>query len=517
MPTGVLRQIKGWLRPEPPREGFRNYPLARSWVRDALDFAAQAQPTRPKKVFFFGLLRYWTFHEALIALVLRGKGHRVWLGHLPYKDWFTPVSPDVLAQQDRYNRRYWQRLAPAVNVLSLWTPDESQVVLPDELLPPLKKVTDFDVQYTLQSEQVNTAGDLYRLRWERNLRTARTLWQTLRQVRPDVLVVPNGMIIEFAVAYHVARHLGITTVTYEFEEQRGRLWMDQNAPVMLQETDSLWRSVQERPFLPTQRERIRKMLSARRQGELWENFSRRWQKARPESGEAARRKLGLDERPIVLLAPNVFGDSVVFDRQVFTQGMRDWVTRTVAWFADHPEAQLVVRIHPGESLLQPGGMSMQAVIEEAFPHLPENVHVVPHDADVNSYDLIEIAALGIVYTSTIGMEMALSGLPVVVCGKTHYRGRGFTLDPDSWDAYWHLLEDALRRPQPLAPEQVDRAWKYAYHYFFDYPQPFPWHIAHLEEDLQTWPIRRVLAEGRAFDRTFDYFAGEPIRWDAATA
>ncbi len=511
----ALKRLYQRLRPEPPREGFRNYPLEPSWVRDALAFASQAKPARPKRVFFFGVLRYWTFHEALIGLVLRGKGHQVWLGHLPYKDWFTPASAVVLARQDRYNRHYWKRLAPAIDVLSLWTPHEPDVTLPEDLMHTLAKVTDFDVQYTAQSEQVDTGGDLYRLRWERNLRAAKTLWQTLKRVQPDVLVVPNGMIIEFAVAYHVARHLGITTVTYEFEEQRGRLWIDQNAPVMLQETDSLWRSVQDRPFLPTQRERIRAMLTARKQGELWENFSRRWQKARPESGEAVRRKLRLDDRPLVLLAPNVFGDSVVFDRQVFTQGMRDWVQRTVDWFARHPEVQLVVRIHPGESLLQPGGMSMQTVIEEAFPQLPENVCVVPHDADVNSYDLIEIASLGIVYTSTIGMEMAMSGLPVVVCGKTHYRNRGFTLDPDSWEAYWRILEEQLRRPQPLSEEQVDRAWKYAYHFFFDYPQPFPWHIGHLEEDLETWPVRRVLTEGRAFDRTFDYFAGEPIQWDTA--
>ena len=508
------RRVYQWLRPEPPREGFRNYALQPSWVRDALRFAAQASPARPRKVFFFGLLRYWTFHEALIGLVLRGKGHQVWLGHLPYKDWFTPVSTEVLAQQDRYNRRYWKRLAPAITVTSLWTPQEPDGSLPADLQQALEKVTAFDVQYTAQSEAVDTDSDLYRLRWERNRRTAKVLWRTLEQVRPDVLVVPNGMIIEFAVAYHVARHLGITAVTYEFEEQRGRLWMDQDAPVMLQETDNLWRSVQARPFLPTQRERIRAMLSARRRGELWGNFSRRWQKARPESGEAARRKLGLDARPLVLLAPNVFGDSVVFDRQVFTQGMRDWVQRTVAWFAAHPEVQLVVRIHPGESLLQPGGMSMQAVIEAAFPTLPENVRVVPHDADVNSYDLIEIASLGIVYTSTIGMEMAMSGLPVVVCGRTHYRGRGFTLDPDSWEDYWRILTEQLQRPRPLTAEQVERAWKYAYHYFFDYPQPFPWHIAHLEEDLRTWPVARVLAEGREFDRTFEYFAGAPIQWDA---
>jgi hypothetical protein len=32
--------------------------------------------------------------------------------------------------------------------------------------------------------------------------------------------------------------------------------------------------------------------------------------------------------------------------------------------------------------------------------------------------------------------MAMRGIPVITAGQTHYRNRGFTSDPDSWEMYF---------------------------------------------------------------------------------
>ena len=110
----------------------------------------------------------------------------------------------------------------------------------------------------------------------------------------------------------------------------------------------------------------------------------------------------------------------------------------------------------------------------------------------------------------------MSGLPVIVVGRTHYRGKGFTLDPASWDSYYNLLSQTLAdtgryRPAKL---QVERAWEYAYRFFFEYPHPYPWHLVHQWEDVKEWPVERVLSEeGQSlFGSTFRYLAGEPVDW-----
>jgi capsule polysaccharide export protein KpsC/LpsZ len=57
------------------------------------------------------------------------------------------------------------------------------------------------------------------------------------------------------------------------------------------------------------------------------------------------------------------------------------------------------------------------------------LHVIRPTEKINTYDLMEIAGLGLAYTTTVGMEMAMRGVPVILAGQTHYRGRGFTHDP----------------------------------------------------------------------------------------
>jgi len=102
-------------------------------------------------------------------------------------------------------------------------------------------------------------------------------------------------------------------VTYEFGEQRGRIWLAQNAEVMRQETDALWQTRQILPLDEIQWEQARSLYGSRQRGDLWQNFSRRWQGLPSQGVEQARRTLHLDERPTALLAANVIGDSLTLD------------------------------------------------------------------------------------------------------------------------------------------------------------------------------------------------------------
>jgi hypothetical protein len=124
----------------------------------------------------------------------------------------------------------------------------------------------------------------------------------------------------------------------------------------------------------------------------------------------------------------------------------------------------------------------------------------------------------LVYTTTTGLEMALQGIPVIVAGETHYRNTGFCLAPPTWEAYIHLLETMLADlpAQRLTVGQVELAWNYAYRFFFEFPQPFPWRLLQFWEDYERWPLERVLGPDgqRSFGRTFNYLVGEPIDWKA---
>ena len=67
----------------------------------------------------------------------------------------------------------------------------------------------------------------------------------MRNRTPDVIIIPNGTILEMGAVYQAGPLPGHPDVTYEFGEQRGRIWLAQNGEVMRQETDDLWQARQD--------------------------------------------------------------------------------------------------------------------------------------------------------------------------------------------------------------------------------------------------------------------------------
>lgn len=477
-----------------------------------------------KRILLFATLRYWIENATLLGMAIAGLGNEVTLAYLPYANWGKPINRFDLRRQNAYSQKVLAQAAPLLQAVS-WvdlkapTGQDTSDQLPEKIVTAIAEVSLRDVQYTLQVEDIDFNSELYQLRLERNTQAAQAALAWIQADDPDVIITPNGSILEMGVVYQVARYLDIPVVTYEFGEQRDRIWLAQNAEVMRQETDDLWGTCKGLTLDEEQWSRVRELFSSRQRADLWGNFSRRWQGTPSQGGEQARLDLGLDgaspdARPVILLAANVIGDSLTLGRQVFTDNMTQWLRRTVMYFSERPNTQLVVRIHPGERYTK--GPSVAEVVESTHPDLPDHIHLVGADDPINTYDLVEIADLGLVYTTTVGMEMAMSGVPVIVAGQTHYRGKGFTIDPDSWEAYYQALTQTLADPKAyrLSRDQVDQAWNYAYRFFFEYPFPFPWHLLHFWNELENWSMEKVLSdEGQAiFGDSFRYLMGEPVNW-----
>jgi hypothetical protein len=508
-------EIYWWLRQtgKPPVGGYsleKLQTLLPGWTQQAQ--AHQQEPTGTR-VLIFTMLPYWVEQTSMLSLALSALGHEVTFAYLPYAHWKRPVDRFDLRRQNLYMSEVLKPLEAILEPLSML--DVPQVAaLPDELTEQMPAATYRDVQYSLLREEVDTDSDLYRLREERNQKHARIMLKWMQEQRPDVVVVPNGSILEFAMTFKVARYLEIPVMTYEFGEQSDRLWLAQNADVMLQDTSDLWYARGDIPLTEGEWTRVKEMFATRQGGGIWENFSRRWQETTSQGGEAARATLGLDARPIILLPANVLGDSLTLGRHIFSHSMTEWLERTIEYFSQRDDVQFVIRVHPGEQI--GWGPSVYDILNEKFPELPENVHLLPAGAEVNTYDLVNLADVGLVFTTTVGMEMAMSGLPVIVTGQTHYRGKGFTLDAESWDSYYEFLDGVLESPEEFRPsrQQVETAWTYAYRFFMEYPQPFPWHVQHFWDDVERWPLEKVLSEEglRLFGKTFDYLVGKPIEW-----
>ena len=490
----------------------------------AAPFAASAPAG--KKILFFATLHYWIEQSAVISLALAGLGHKVTLLTLPYSEWHKQMDRLTQRQRALHTRDALAGLDPLVEHASFLDLKPASV-LPASLQADVEQVSLWDAQYTLMREEVDMrdASDraLYDLRLDRNGFAARAALAWMQANKPDVALIPNGLILEMGIVFRVARHLGIPAVTYEFNDQREQIWLAQNSSIMQQDTDYLVEARCKLPMTDAMFERVADLENARRGARVWGKSKRLWQYVSSQGADAIRNTLHLDSRPVVMLAANVLGDSLTLGRDLFADSMTEWITKTVRFFANRPEAsaersrsvQMVIRVHPGETLV-PKAKSMGQVVREALPSLPDHIHVIGAADKVNTYDLIEIADLGLAYTTTVGLETAMNGTPVISCGQTHYRGRGFTIDPASWDEYFAALERVLSDlpAHRLSESQTAAAWNYAYRFFFEYPRPFPWRLMNFWDDLQVWPLEKVLsAEGRAeFGDTFKFLVGEPFTW-----
>ena len=479
----------------------------------------QLKADHPRKICVFSTLHYWIEQSMLVALGLAGQAHQVIFAWLPYADWDKEISRFDLRRQDLYTQDVLKPASQVMRLESLLNASlqaGSQPSLTPEMQKIVDQVSDYDTQYTLQIEETDFSSPLYQLRRQRNGQAARAIFDWLQMEKPDLLVIPNGTILEMGVAYQVAGLLDIETVTFEFADQQERIWLAQNDEIMQHNTADLWNNLGNQPLPEKAKLVLTNLFGARKNANLWGNFARQWQQNPVKGGASVREGLKLDARPLALLATNVLGDSLTLGRQRITQTMAEMIVKTIGYFNHHPELQLVVRVHPGE--LKTHGTSMIDVINEAYAELPENIHIIRPEDKTNTYDLMEIADFGVVYTTTVGMEMAMSGLAVIVTGKTHYAGKGFTLDPQTWQEYEHLLDRISQNPAAarLTPEQLEKAWLYAYLFFFEYSLPFPWHILWLHDDFKNRPMHYVLSdEGQnKYGQTFGYLAAERLDWAA---
>ncbi len=471
-----------------------------------------------KNVLFFATLHYWIEQSAYLGLVLAGLGHKVTLLTLPYSEWHKQKDNFTQRQRVLHTRDALSTLFPLIEHASLLDLKPASV-LPERILADVKEISLWDVQYTLMREEVdmNDASDhaLYDLRIQRNTFAAKAALEWMQTKKPDVVLIPNGLILEMGIVFRVARYLNIDAVTYEFNDQREQIWIAQNSSIMQQDTDYIVDARCHLPITDEMFERVADLENARRGARVWGKSKRLWQYVSSQGAQETRKLLNLDDRPVVMLAANVLGDSLTLGRDIFAASMTEWITKTVQYFAKRSDVQMVIRVHPGEKLV-PQAKSMGTVVREALPEIPSHIHIIGALDKINTYDLIEIADVGLAYTTTVGLETAMNGRPVISCGETHYRGRGFTLDPNSWDEYYDTLEKVLADipAYQLNEKQTEFAWNYAYRFFFEYPRPFPWRLMNFWDDLETWPLEKVLSEeGLAqFKDTFDFLVNEPFTW-----
>ncbi|MCE5327999.1 MAG: hypothetical protein LLG01_16450 [Planctomycetaceae bacterium] len=304
--------------------------------------------------------------------------------------------------------------------------------------------------------------------------------KALAAMKPDRVVMSHGIYCTWGPAREVLLEASIPVLTYGEGKKKDTIKFNWNTSADWWDVSKEWQKVRDVPLTAEQEKTIDDYLASRR---THSKDARVYNFGREETLEETRRRLNLEpDKQTFVLFTNVLWDAASAQREIAFKNPIEWVTATIAWFAGHPDKQLVVKIHPAEVVIgtsQPFAL----LIRQEFPNLPANVRVIEPHEKVNSWSIMRVADLGLVHTSTIGMELQLEGIPVAVVSKTHFRGRGFTIDVNSRQEYFDLIEQ-------WDGSKVDRqrlatlSKRYAYLLFERYQLHFPFLFENRVNDVR---------------------------------
>lgn len=193
-----------------------------------------------------------------------------------------------------------------------------------------------------------------------------------------------------------------------------------------------------------------------------------WFHERPQIDlSAISQEIGVDfSRPCIGLLTNVMWDAQLHYPANAFPNMLAWILQTIDYFTKRPDLQLLIRVHPAE--LRGTLRSRQPIVEEirkVFPTLPKNVFVILPESQVSTYAAMLQCNAVLIYGTKTGVELTSMGIPVIVAGEAWIRNKGITLDAASAEDYFRYLE-CLPLASRLDESTVERARKYAYHFFF---------------------------------------------------
>jgi hypothetical protein len=297
---------------------------------------------------------------------------------------------------------------------------------------------------------------------------ARAAGRLLDRERPDVVFALNGLFAAERAICEVARTRGIRVVTYEIAPRAGALVFSQGSPAPEYDNDEAWATLRDQPLLGTEAGAIERLLADRARGV---GAHERYFDAPEARLDALRARLDLAPGTrVVSLFTNLTWDSATLEHDIGFASMLDWVQDAAQLAGERDDTTLVIRIHPAERRWRTREEVIPLLAARFGGRLPDNVRLVDPDEALSTYALVDLSELVLVYTTTVGLEAAARGVPVAVAGRTHYRGRGFTIDLDGRD---DLRAALAARHERLAPEAIELAHRYAYTFFFRCSIPFP--------------------------------------------
>ncbi len=257
----------------------------------------------------------------------------------------------------------------------------------------------------------------------------------LREQKLDWLFIPGGIFGLSGMYVAAARGTGTSFTTYDAAVGVLRLSQDSIA-AHLGDVPRTFTALQAR--LQTdqpERARVLEMARAEIEDRTAARDFRQFQVA-----QASQRD---DLRYDIIVPLNIRWDSAALSRQRLFASVEEWLVALLDWVSARPDVSICIRQHPRERLGFAKGSDDLAPLLARYSGLGERLRFVAAADEINTYDLLRHVKVVLPHTSTIGIEAAFLGKPVIIGTSVYYEDFGFVQRPATRDDYFAQIADAL--------------------------------------------------------------------------
>lgn len=290
----------------------------------------------------------------------------------------------------------------------------------------------------------------------------------------DAAILFNGRQSITRVALEIFQQHGVRVLTHERAEyQRGHINVRSNAHCMSPEPfRSIWNTWGHVPLTRESLDSAFQWLIQRRYGAnlAWIPFNK---SSGGNSSVKTKLNLSRDKRLWALFTSStdeVAGDPLM---QGPFESQAEWVEAVVQWVRMRDDVELVIKVHPnlGGNYYIGKATDELRTYEQMKSSLPNNVRIVMPEDSMSAYALAEEADVGLTFGSTIGLEMAMLGKPVLLASRALYEHGSKILTVRSKESLPEMLEKCLNASP--SQEIQRQAYRLASYYMFKTELPFP--------------------------------------------
>ncbi|EOC2291377.1 hypothetical protein ACI1OW_000048 [Escherichia coli] len=144
-------------------------------------------------------------------------------------------------------------------------------------------------------------------------------------------------------------------------------------------------------------------------------------------------KVDIRKKNVVVMS-HAFSDSPHVGEGLLFNDYYDFLEKTLIRLNKNRNINCFVKAHPSSYMWNEKG-GVESLIEA---NQLDNIYMMPVDLNTNS--IADFADSIVTAKGTAGLEFSCLGIPAVTAGKGYYAGFGITLEPESVQSYYNILD-----------------------------------------------------------------------------